>query len=66
VLFAGGGFRMGQVIGNTGPIGEREQFRTRPYTSQNVLATIYEHLRIDPTKQLDDPGMIERLVRFGC
>ncbi len=62
VLFAGGGYRMGQVIGNTGPIGEREQFRKRPYTAQNVLATVYAHLRIDPTKRLDDPSIIERLA----
>ncbi len=66
VLFSGGGYQMGHVIGQTGPIGEREQYRTRPYTSQNVLATIYDHLRINPTKQLDDPAMIEDLVRFGC
>jgi MYXO-CTERM domain-containing protein len=49
VLFAGGGLKMGQVIGDTGPIGERDCSRSRPYTAQNVLATIYRHLRIDPT-----------------
>ena len=48
VLFAGGGLRMGQMIGDTGPIGERECNRSQPYTAQNVLATIYRHLGIDP------------------
>ncbi len=52
VLFAGGGLRMGQAIGYTGPIGEREQARSRPYTAQNVLATIYRHLGIDPAKTI--------------
>jgi uncharacterized protein (DUF1501 family) len=71
VLFAGGGLRMGQVIGDTGPIGERS--RSRPYTAQNVLATIYRHLGIDPAVQiqtadgqtaplLDERQVIEELL----
>jgi hypothetical protein len=44
VLFAGGGLKMGQAIGDTGPIGEREHSRSRPYTAQNVLAMIERHL----------------------
>ena len=40
----------GQVIGDTGKIGERSQ--TKPYTAQNVLATIYRHLGIDPSMQI--------------
>jgi hypothetical protein len=63
VLISGGGFMMGQVIGNTGPIGERDQNRTTPYTAQNLLATIYHHLKIDPPTRLDSPGMI---MPFGC
>jgi hypothetical protein len=47
VLFAGGGLRTGQVVGDTGPIGERSA--SKPYTAQNVLATIYRHLGIDPS-----------------
>ncbi len=62
VLFAGGGLKMGQVIGDTGPIGEREQSRSRPYTAQNVLATIYRHLGIDPAPLLDDTRVIEELI----
>jgi hypothetical protein len=47
VLFAGGGLRTGQVVGDTGAIGERSA--SKPYTAQNVLATIYRHLGIDPS-----------------
>jgi hypothetical protein len=64
---------MGQVIGNTGPIGEREYCRSKPYTAQNVLATIYRHLGVDPAMAvrdgfgrmaplLDDRRAIEELV----
>jgi uncharacterized protein (DUF1501 family) len=62
LLFAGGGLKMGQTIGNTGPIGEREQSRSRPYSAQNVLATIYRHLGIDPAALLDDHRVIEELI----
>ncbi|HEY2760372.1 MAG TPA: DUF1501 domain-containing protein [Pirellulales bacterium] len=44
VLFAGGGLKMGQTIGNTGPIGEREQSRSEPYGAKNLMAMIYRHL----------------------
>lgn len=44
VLFAGGGLQMGQVIGNTGPRGEREQIRSQPYTSQSIQAMVFRHL----------------------
>jgi Protein of unknown function (DUF1501) len=54
VLFAGGGLKMGQAIGDTGPIGERERSRSKPYTAQNVLATIYRHLGIDPAMTVRD------------
>jgi uncharacterized protein (DUF1501 family) len=47
VLFAGGGLKMGQVIGDTGPIGERERLRSQPYTAGNVYATIFRHLGFD-------------------
>jgi hypothetical protein len=73
VLFAGGGLKMGQVIGDTGPIGERDRSRSHPYTAQNVLATIYRHLGIDPSVAiataggqsaplLDDPRPIVELI----
>lgn len=56
VLFAGGGLKMGQVIGDTGPIGERDRSRSQPYTAQNVLATIYRHLGIDPSATIRTAG----------
>jgi hypothetical protein len=45
-LIAGGGLRMGQVIGRTDKRGERPV--GNPYTPQNLLATLYRHLGIDP------------------
>jgi Protein of unknown function (DUF1501) len=51
-LFAGGGLRMGQVIGATNARGERPT--TRPYMPQNVLATLYHVLGIDPAMTLPD------------
>jgi hypothetical protein len=73
VLFAGGGLKLGQVIGDTGTIGERDRSRSQPYTAQNVLATIYRHLGIDPSiivrksdgqslPLLDDPRPIGELI----
>jgi hypothetical protein len=55
VLFAGGGFQRGQVIGATDSRGERPKVGlVRP---QNVLATLYQHLGIDPaTTLLDHQG----------
>ncbi|MBL8793083.1 MAG: DUF1501 domain-containing protein [Planctomycetia bacterium] len=50
----GGGFQMGQVIGDTGPKGERERARSTPYTPANVLATLYRFLGIDPETTLPD------------
>jgi hypothetical protein len=46
-LIAGGGLRMGQAIGSTGARGE--EARERPYHVQNILATVYRTLGIDPT-----------------
>ncbi|MGE3805975.1 MAG: DUF1501 domain-containing protein, partial [Gemmataceae bacterium] len=45
-LFFGGGFRTGQVIGRTAEHGQRPLGKI--YTPQNVLATLYHHLGIDP------------------
>jgi uncharacterized protein (DUF1501 family) len=61
VLFAGGGLKMGQTIGDTGPIGERERSRSQPYTAQNVLAMVYRHLALQ-APQTDDAGLIVELV----
>jgi hypothetical protein len=54
-LFAGGGLRMGQVIGATDRRGELPA--SDPYTPQNVLATLYHVLGINPaTTLLDHQG----------
>jgi hypothetical protein len=51
-LMAGGGLQMGQVVGATDARGEHP--RGRPYTPQNVLATLYYVLGIDPLTTLPD------------
>lgn len=70
-LMAGGGLRMGQAVGDTGPRAER--IAGAPFTPQNILATLYHVLGIDPTMTfpnfsgrpmtlLDDPKPIEQLI----
>ncbi len=51
-IVAGGGLRMGQVIGETDARAERS--KGKPYTPQNVLATIYHVLGIDPARTFPD------------
>jgi hypothetical protein len=51
-LFAGGGLKTGQVIGETDSKGALP--RSRPLGPQNVLATIYQGLGVDPTENLFD------------
>jgi hypothetical protein len=51
-VVAGGGLRMGQVVGETDARAERA--KGRPYTPQNVLATIYHVLGIDPATAFAD------------
>jgi hypothetical protein len=51
-VFAGGGLRTGQVVGETDSRAERA--RGRPYTPQNVLATLYHVLGIDPGTTFPD------------
>ena len=47
--------RLGQAITDSGPRGER--CTTRPYTPQNVLATLFHVLGIDPeTTTLPNPA----------
>jgi hypothetical protein len=51
-LVSGGGLRMGQAVGATN---SKAEFPTeRPYTPQDLLATIYRHLGIDPSRQFTD------------
>jgi hypothetical protein len=51
-LIAGGGLRMGQVIGETDRRAERPKGRV--FRSQHVLATLYHVLGIDPEKNFPD------------
>ena len=70
-IFAGGGLKMGQAVGDTGPRAER--IAGAPFTMQNIHATLYHVLGIDPTitfpdftgrpmNLLDDPKPIEQLL----
>jgi hypothetical protein len=49
-LIAGGGLRTGQVVGRTDKRAERPV--GTPYTPQNLLATLYRALEIDPATTL--------------
>ena len=51
-LMAGGGLKTGQVVGSTDARGENP--RGNVYTPQNVLATLYGILGIDPASTLPD------------
>jgi hypothetical protein len=70
-LLGGGGIRGGQIVGSTDPKGYRPH--TRPLKPQNIHATIYKCLGIDPalklldhlgrpTPALDDPSPITELI----
>jgi len=51
-VIAGGGFKVGQVIGETESDGGRS--RNTPYTPANILSTLYRHLGIDPDTAIPD------------
>ena len=51
-LVSGGGLRMGQIIGATNSKGEYP--KERPLTPQDLLATAYQHLGIDPHHEFRD------------
>jgi hypothetical protein len=51
-VIAGGGLKMGQVIGSTDARGENP--KDRPYKISNVLATIYQAIGIDPAMTFRD------------
>ncbi|MBY0525377.1 MAG: DUF1501 domain-containing protein [Gemmataceae bacterium] len=51
-LLAGGGLRMGQVVGDSGPRGEQDI--SGKYTPQTLAAMIYHALDIDPATTLPD------------
>ncbi|MSQ97558.1 MAG: DUF1501 domain-containing protein [Gemmataceae bacterium] len=52
ILLAGGGLRVGQVVGASSSKGETP--RDRPVSPTEVLATIYRHLGIDPRGHTED------------
>jgi hypothetical protein len=51
-IVAGGGFKLGQVIGETDAHGGYPT--SRRYTPGNVLACLYRHLGIDPKAEIPD------------
>jgi len=51
-VIAGGGFKVGQVIGETDSHGARS--KVTPYTPGNVLSSLYRHLGIDPAATIPD------------
>jgi hypothetical protein len=51
-VVAGGGFQVGQVIGETDAQGGVS--KGKPYTPSNVLANLYHHLGIDPVVTIAD------------
>jgi hypothetical protein len=54
VLFAGGGLKMGQVVGSTDA--RAEYPKTRPFGPQDILATMYHTLGIDYRQEFRDGG----------
>ena len=64
MLVAGGGMRTGQVIGSTNSKGEEP--KTRPLTPNDLWATVYHHLGIDPEQSfLDHSGRPMPILPFG-
>ena len=51
-VVAGGGFRVGQTIGETDS--HAGQSINQPYTPSNVFASLYHHLGIDPATTIPD------------
>ena len=52
VMMAGGGLKVGQVVGASNRKGEVPA--ESPYRPENVLATVYRHLGIDTAQTFDD------------
>jgi uncharacterized protein (DUF1501 family) len=64
VLFAGGGLKVGQVIGETDETASRPV--TRPYSPGDMLATVYHFLGIDTAREfLDRSGRPMRVLAEG-
>ena len=64
-LLAGGGMKLGQVIGATNRLGEFAE--QRPVHFQEVIATLYHNIGINPTSKpiVDQAGRPQRLVEQG-
>lgn len=63
-LLAGGGLKMGQVIGAT--TSKAEYPIERPLEPQDLLATIYRHLGVDPNVEFSDfAGRPHRILHHG-
>ncbi len=62
VLLGGGGLQTGQVIGSTNRLGE--QPTDRPVHLQEIVATLYQHMGVDPrfTTLIDNNGRPQYLV----
>jgi uncharacterized protein (DUF1501 family) len=62
LFMAGGGFKMGQVIGSSNARGETP--KDRPVHLQTIFATIYHRMGIDPryTTMIDPNGRPQYLV----
>jgi hypothetical protein len=65
VLVAGGGLRVGQVVGSTNSRGEEP--RSRPMTPNDLWATMFRHLGIDyqNTHFLDHTGRPMPILPYG-
>jgi Protein of unknown function (DUF1501) len=65
LIVSGGGMRMGQVIGSTNSRGEHP--RERPMTPNDLWATMFRHLGIDPmhTSFLDHTGRPMPILPYG-
>ncbi len=64
LAFAGGGLKMGQVVGESNS--KAEVPKSRPITPQDMMATIFHVLGIDPKQQHRDPsGRPVYLVESG-
>jgi hypothetical protein len=65
ILVAGGGFKVGQVIGSTNAKGEHP--KDRPMTPNDLWATMFQHLGIDwgATHFLDHTGRPMPMLPYG-
>lgn len=54
IAFAGGGFKRGHVYGSSDATGA--DVETNPFLVENMAATLYHQLGIDPQKELMAPG----------